>query len=80
MTKKPWLKSEERFLNENYPHMTATEISGHLGRSVMSVQQRAFVIGIQAVCRSGVKTEWTKKKGLVFEEKLQKIYYERALQ
>jgi hypothetical protein len=60
--KRTWLKSEENYLIENYPHNTATQIAQHLNRSLGAIQQRAFNLGVDAINRSGAKTNWTESK------------------
>jgi hypothetical protein len=56
---KHWTGVEDAFLIEHYGGKTATNIGNSLGRSVHAVQMRAFRLGVEAVDRSGVKTEWT---------------------
>lgn len=73
MNKRVWLKSEEKYLIENYPHKSASAIALHLNRTVGAVQQRSFVLGVFAKNRSGVKTNWTKKKVLFLQNNFREM-------
>lgn len=60
--KRIWTVEEEQYLIDNYPTQTATQIAEKLKRNVGGIQQKAFKLGVDAVARSGVKTDWTAAK------------------
>jgi hypothetical protein len=50
----PWLRSEIKFIMDNYRYMRNEEIAKELGRTIYSVKCAAFRLGLSRA--TGVKT------------------------
>jgi HNH endonuclease len=62
MIKRQWTPEEEAYLIQNYPDKTASQIANYMKRSVGSIQQKAFLLGVSEIDRNGVTTNWTDDK------------------
>ncbi len=46
---KRWTEEDLKYLIENYSHMTAKEISSHIGRNVWSIYNKVSALGLEKV-------------------------------
>jgi len=45
-TKRPWTNAQLKFLKNNYRLMTARELSGHVGHSLLTVRTKSYMLGL----------------------------------